>query len=86
MVCPSYKPYFLSEQEAALRAFYVPDEAQDYELQNYAHPDLLTDDIINRNGMPDNKAAFKDCPPEAWLLRAKPKDTELLKIYAGWLR
>ncbi|XP_017345111.1 diacylglycerol kinase theta isoform X2 [Ictalurus punctatus] len=72
--------------EAALRAFYIPDDAQEYELQNYTHPDLLNDDIINRNGMPDNKAMFKDCPPEVWLLRAKPKDTELLKIYAGWLK
>ncbi|XP_053507277.1 diacylglycerol kinase theta [Ictalurus furcatus] len=72
--------------EAALRAFYIPDDAQEYELQNYTHPDLLSDDIINRNGMPDSKAMFKDCPPEVWLLRAKPKDTELLKIYAGWLK
>ncbi|GAA6074886.1 diacylglycerol kinase theta [Tachysurus ichikawai] len=72
--------------EAALKAFYIPDDAQEYELQNYTQPDLLTDDIINRNGMPDNKAMFKDCPPEMWLLRAKPRDTELLKIYAGWLK
>ncbi|KAK2829064.1 hypothetical protein Q7C36_017054 [Tachysurus vachellii] len=72
--------------EAALKAFYIPDDAQEYELQNYTQPDLLTDDIINRNGMPDNKAVFKDCPPEMWLLRAKPRDTELLKIYAGWLK
>ncbi|KAF5906437.1 diacylglycerol kinase theta, partial [Clarias magur] len=72
--------------EAALRAFYIPDDARDYELQNCTHPDLLTDDIINRNGMPDNKAAFKDCPAEVCLLRAKPKDTDVLKIYAGWLK
>lgn len=76
----------MSEQEAALRAFYIPDEALEYELQNCTHPDLLTDDIINRNGMPDNKAVLKDGPPEVWFLRAKPKDTELLKIYAGWLK
>lgn len=60
---------------------------QEYELQNYTHPDLLTDDIINRNGMTtDNKAMFKDCPSEMRLLRAKPKDTELLKVYAGWIK
>ncbi|XP_036445539.1 diacylglycerol kinase theta isoform X1 [Colossoma macropomum] len=72
--------------EAALRAFYIPDEPQDYELQIHAQQGLLTDDIINRNGTPDNKAVFKDSQPEAWLLRAKPREVELLKIYAGWLK
>ncbi|XP_022532100.2 diacylglycerol kinase theta [Astyanax mexicanus] len=73
--------------EAALRAFYIPDEPQDYELQIHTQQQgLLTDDIINRNGTPDNKAVFKDSPPEAWLLRAKPQEAELLKICAGWLR
>ncbi|KAI5623110.1 diacylglycerol kinase theta, partial [Silurus asotus] len=70
--------------EAALKAFYIPDDAQDYELQSYTHPDLLIDDIINRNGMPDNKVVFKDCQPEVWLIRAKPKETEVLKIYTDW--
>uniref|UniRef100_A0A8B9K832 Diacylglycerol kinase n=1 Tax=Astyanax mexicanus TaxID=7994 RepID=A0A8B9K832_ASTMX len=47
--------------EAALRAFYIPDEPQDYELQIHTQQQgLLTDDIINRNGTPDNKAVFKD--------------------------
>uniref|UniRef100_A0A8B9K7E6 Diacylglycerol kinase n=1 Tax=Astyanax mexicanus TaxID=7994 RepID=A0A8B9K7E6_ASTMX len=37
--------------EAALRAFYIPDEPQDYELQIHTQQQgLLTDDIINRNG------------------------------------
>ncbi|XP_030622172.1 diacylglycerol kinase theta [Chanos chanos] len=72
--------------EAALRAFYIPDEPQDYELQTYGQHTLLTDDIINRNGAPDNKSVFKDGVPEAWLLRAKPKESEVLKIYAGWLK
>uniref|UniRef100_A0AAR2LJU6 Diacylglycerol kinase n=1 Tax=Pygocentrus nattereri TaxID=42514 RepID=A0AAR2LJU6_PYGNA len=69
--------------EAALRSFYIPDEPQDYELQIYTQQGLLTDDIVNRNGTPDNKAVFKDSQPEAWLLRAKPREVELLKIYTG---
>ncbi|XP_073710597.1 diacylglycerol kinase theta [Misgurnus anguillicaudatus] len=72
--------------EAALRAFYIPDEPQDYELQSYSQPGLFTDDIINRNGTTDNKPVFKDNAPEFSILRAKPRETEVLKIYPGWLR
>ncbi|XP_062840795.1 diacylglycerol kinase theta [Trichomycterus rosablanca] len=72
--------------EAALRAFYVADEPDDYEFQVQTQPGLLTDDIINRNGTPDNKTAVKDNLPETWVLRAKARETELLKIYAGWLK
>ncbi|KAL4641655.1 diacylglycerol kinase theta [Arapaima gigas] len=72
--------------EAAVRAFYIPDEPQDYELQAYSQQSLHTDDIINRNGAPDNKQAFKDCSPEAWVLRVRPREAEVLKIYAGWLK
>ncbi|XP_056625409.1 diacylglycerol kinase theta [Triplophysa dalaica] len=70
--------------EAALRALYIPDEPQDYELQSYGQQGLFTDDIINRNGTPDNKTVFKDSASESWLLRAKPRETEVLKVYAGW--
>nr|XP_023687202.1 diacylglycerol kinase theta isoform X2 [Paramormyrops kingsleyae] len=72
--------------DATLRAFYIPEEPQDYELQVYGQQALVSDDIINRNGTPDNKSVFKDCVPEAWVLRAKPKETDVLKIYAGWLK
>ncbi|XP_076147714.1 diacylglycerol kinase theta isoform X2 [Alosa pseudoharengus] len=73
--------------EAALRAFYLPDEPQDYELQVHGQqPALLSDDIINRNGTPDDKSTFKDYTPDSWLLRAKPRDSDVLKIYAGWLK
>ncbi|KAJ8262380.1 hypothetical protein GJAV_G00165780 [Gymnothorax javanicus] len=74
--------------EAALRAFYIPDEPQNYELQVYSQQALLSDDIINRNGTPadkpDNKSVFREGTPEAWVLRAKPRDSEVLKIYPGW--
>lgn len=72
--------------EVALRAFYIPDEPQDYELQSYSQPGLFTDDIINRNGTTDNKPVFKDNAPEFSILRAKPRETEVLKIYLGWLK
>ncbi|KAL0176220.1 hypothetical protein M9458_028550, partial [Cirrhinus mrigala] len=57
-------------------AFYIPDEPQDYELQSYSQQGLFTDDIINRNGTPDNKSIFKDTV-------SKPRETEVVKIYSG---
>uniref|UniRef100_A0A671QAE7 Diacylglycerol kinase n=1 Tax=Sinocyclocheilus anshuiensis TaxID=1608454 RepID=A0A671QAE7_9TELE len=63
--------------EASLRAFYIPDEPQDYELQSYSQQGLFTDDIINRNGTPDNKPIFKDTVSDSWVLRSKPKETEV---------
>ncbi|XP_026882863.2 diacylglycerol kinase theta [Electrophorus electricus] len=72
--------------EAALRAFYVANELQEYVLVPYTPQGLLTDDIINRNGAPDNKGVFKDSSQEAWLLRAKPRETEQLKVYVGSLK
>ncbi len=75
--------YSLSWQEASLRAFYIPDEPQDYELQSYSQQGLFTDDIINRNGTPDNKTIFKDTVSDSWVLRSKPKETEVVKIYSS---
>uniref|UniRef100_A0A8C2EB26 Diacylglycerol kinase n=1 Tax=Cyprinus carpio TaxID=7962 RepID=A0A8C2EB26_CYPCA len=69
--------------EASLRAFYISDEPQDYELQSYSQQGLFTDDIINRNGTPDNKPIFKDNVSDSWVLRSKPKETEVVKIYSS---
>ncbi|TRY91095.1 hypothetical protein DNTS_020395 [Danionella cerebrum] len=69
--------------EAALRAFLLPDDAQDFELQNDG---LFTDDIINRNGTPENKPVFKETASDSWLLRAKPRETEVMRIYSQWSR
>ncbi|XP_027136373.1 diacylglycerol kinase theta isoform X1 [Larimichthys crocea] len=69
--------------EAALRAFYLPDEPQDYELHEVGGTQRLhSDDILNRNSGPDNRKDGGD----AWLLRAKPRDAEVIKVYAGWPR
>ncbi|OCT59255.1 diacylglycerol kinase theta [Xenopus laevis] len=75
--------------EAALRAYYIPDDPQEYELQTLTQQTLVSDDIINRNGaMEDGKvgSVFKEATPEAWILSAKPKEREILKIYPGWMK
>ncbi|XP_039669020.1 diacylglycerol kinase theta [Perca fluviatilis] len=72
--------------EAALRAFYLPDEPLGYELQDVGGVQRLhSDDILNRNGGPDNRSSPKD-GGDAWLLRAKPRDAEDIRVYAGWPR
>lgn len=72
--------------EASLRAFYLPDEPQDYELHEMGGLQRLhSDDIVNRNGTPDNRSSLKD-GGDAWVLRAKPRDTEVIKVYLGWPR
>ncbi|KAG2466799.1 DGKQ kinase, partial [Polypterus senegalus] len=75
--------------EAALRAYFIPDDPHDYELQVYSQQVLVSEDIINRNGSMENtksQSVFRESIPEAWVLRAKPKDCEVLKIFAGWLK
>lgn len=65
-------------QEAALRAFYLPGEPQDYELLEIGCMQRLHGDDSNRSSLKD--------AGKAWLLRAKPGDTEVIKVYAGWPR
>uniref|UniRef100_A0A8C4S5G4 Diacylglycerol kinase n=1 Tax=Erpetoichthys calabaricus TaxID=27687 RepID=A0A8C4S5G4_ERPCA len=75
--------------EAALRAYFIPDDPHDYELQMYSQQVLVSEDIINRNGSMENtksQSVFRESIPEAWVLRTKPKDCEVLKIFAGWLK
>ncbi|XP_071362748.1 diacylglycerol kinase theta [Trachinotus anak] len=72
--------------EAALRAFYLPSEPQDYELHEVGGLQRLhSDDILNRNSGPDNRSSVRD-GGDTWLLRAKPRDTEVIKVYADWPR
>ncbi|XP_035525318.1 diacylglycerol kinase theta-like [Morone saxatilis] len=67
--------------EAALRAFYIPDEPQDYELQELGGLQRPhSDDILNRNSGSDNRGSLKD-GGEAWLLRAKQRDSEVIKVH-----
>lgn len=71
-------------QEAALRAFYLPDEPRDYELLEIGCLQRLHgDDSLNHTS--GDRSSLKDAG-KAWLLRAKPVDTEVIKVYAGWPR
>ncbi|XP_069575615.1 diacylglycerol kinase theta [Brachyistius frenatus] len=69
--------------EAALRSFYLPDDPQDFELHEVGGLQRLHgDNVPNRNGGPDNRSSPKD----AWLLRAKPRDGDVVTVHAGWPR
>uniref|UniRef100_A0A8C5PLV7 Diacylglycerol kinase n=1 Tax=Leptobrachium leishanense TaxID=445787 RepID=A0A8C5PLV7_9ANUR len=73
--------------EAALRSYFIPDDPQDYELQTLTHQTLVCDDIINRNGATEDgksSSVFKEA--EAWIIKAKPKDQEFIKVYPGWMK
>ncbi|CAI5796925.1 diacylglycerol kinase theta [Podarcis lilfordi] len=75
--------------EAALRSYYINDDPQDYELQTFTQQALFCDDIINRNDTTEETqpgSVFREAVPEAWIIRAKPRDNEVVKIYPGWLK
>ncbi|XP_038648838.1 diacylglycerol kinase theta [Scyliorhinus canicula] len=74
--------------EAALRAYYIPDDPQEYELQTFTQDAVYSDDITNPDGSVDSKtlSVFRDTIPEAWVLRAKLRDCDVVKIYPGWLK
>ncbi|KAM9377213.1 diacylglycerol kinase theta [Pholidichthys leucotaenia] len=70
--------------EAALRAFYIPDDPKDFDLQEVGGLQRLqSDDILNRNGGPDNRGSLKD-GGDSWLLRSKQRDPENVRVYAAW--
>ncbi|XP_008325453.1 diacylglycerol kinase theta isoform X2 [Cynoglossus semilaevis] len=72
--------------EAALRALYLPDDPQDFELQELGGLQRLhSDDVLNRNGSADNRSTQKD-GSDTWLLRAKQRDAEVIKVYPSWPR
>ncbi|XP_038626424.1 diacylglycerol kinase theta isoform X1 [Tachyglossus aculeatus] len=75
--------------EAALRAYYINEDLQDFMLQTFTQQALVDEDIVMRNGVTDETttgSVFKESAPEAWIIRAKPKDHEVIKIYPGWLK
>lgn len=50
---------------------------------------LLSDDVINRNDPAEDSnlgSVFRESVPEAWIIRAKPKDEEVIRIYPAWLK
>lgn len=99
--------------EAALRAYYLPDDPLDFELQEVGfhgdghhglhsneHQDPQgngggeggdgdqnhhNEDTLNRNGLNQNQDQSED-RAETWVLRARPKYSEVLRIYQDWDR
>lgn len=72
-----------------MRAYYINDDHQDYDLQTFTQQALFCDDIINRNHASEEApsgSVFREAVPEAWIIRAKPRDNEVIKIYPGWLK
>ncbi|XP_075787409.1 diacylglycerol kinase theta isoform X2 [Pelodiscus sinensis] len=75
--------------EAALRAYYINDDQQHYELQTFTQQTLFSDDVINRNNGAEETSSgpvFREAVPEAWIIRAKSREQEVLRIYPGWLK
>lgn len=72
-------------QEAALRAFYLPGDAQDYELHEIGGTQSLHSDLLNCNSAAGSRSQLKD-GGEAWFLRAKDRDADVIKVYVGWPR
>lgn len=65
--------------EATLRAFYLPGEPQDFDLQEVGGLQRLhTDDVLNRNG-----GSLRD-GGDAWILRAKLRNSDIIEVHAGW--
>ncbi|KAJ4922560.1 hypothetical protein JOQ06_016564 [Pogonophryne albipinna] len=82
--------------EAVLRSFFLPGDPQDFELKEVVTVQRLhSDDILNRNGdhdnrspdngTPDNRTPPREgCPDNAWLLRLRPRDPEVIKVFSSW--
>ncbi|KAJ4922559.1 hypothetical protein JOQ06_016563 [Pogonophryne albipinna] len=82
--------------EAVLRSFFLPGDPQDFELKEVVTVQRLhSDDILNRNGdhdnrspdngTPDNRTPPREgCPDNAWLLRLRLRDPEVIKVFSSW--
>uniref|UniRef100_A0A3Q1ENE3 Diacylglycerol kinase n=1 Tax=Acanthochromis polyacanthus TaxID=80966 RepID=A0A3Q1ENE3_9TELE len=67
--------------EASLRCFFLPGDPEDFQLQEVRGTQRLHgDDILNRNG-----GSLKD-GGDAWMLRSKPRDDDVIQVFAGWAR
>lgn len=78
-------------QEAALRAYYISEDPQDFQLQ--ALPlSLLSGNAqaLGKAGATEEEASKgsgpRDFVSEAWVIRSLPRAQEVLKIYPGWLK
>ncbi|XP_073898881.1 diacylglycerol kinase theta isoform X2 [Castor canadensis] len=79
--------------EVALRAYYISEDPQDFELQALPLPPLTGDaqapGKAGSNGTTEEGSRGsgpREPTPEAWVIRALPRAQEVLKIYPGWLK
>ncbi|XP_063086126.1 diacylglycerol kinase theta isoform X3 [Cavia porcellus] len=81
-----------SEEEAALRAYYVSEDAGNFELQEFPLPSPAADAQApgkagsGGSAEEDSSRGSGAREPEAWVIRARPRTQEVLKIYPGWLK
>ncbi|CAL1586858.1 unnamed protein product [Knipowitschia caucasica] len=78
--------------EAALRAYYLPDDPLDFELQEvglhraaHTDPSHSEEDVLNSNGLSQEPQPSEE-QGETWVLRAKDKFSEILRVYQDWDR
>ncbi|XP_055291180.1 diacylglycerol kinase theta isoform X2 [Moschus berezovskii] len=73
---------------AALRAYYIPEDPQGFQLQALPTPVQLGDTTAAGKVWSAGPAEEEGCraAPEAWVLRALPRTQEILKIYPAWLK
>lgn len=82
-------------QEAALRAFYITENTQDFELEALPSPAQAGDPgglgkARSGGALEEEEGgrgpASREPTPEAWIIRALPRPEEVLKIYPAWLK
>ncbi|XP_043761850.1 diacylglycerol kinase theta isoform X2 [Cervus elaphus] len=74
--------------EAALRAYYIPEDPQGFQLQALPTPAQLGDTVAAGKVWSAGPAEEEGgrAAPQAWVLRALPRTQEILKIYPAWLK
>ncbi|MXQ99137.1 hypothetical protein E5288_WYG020055 [Bos mutus] len=74
--------------EAALRAYYISEDPQGFQLQALPTPVQLGDTAAAGRVWSAGPAEEEGgrAAPEAWVLRALPRTQEILKIYPAWLK
>nr|XP_031540872.1 diacylglycerol kinase theta isoform X2 [Vicugna pacos] len=82
-------------QEAALRAYYIMEDPQAFQLQALPPPTQAGDADTEALGKVWSGGTAEDegsrgpgsrDVPEAWVIRALPRTQEVLKIYPAWLK
>ncbi|XP_058402477.1 diacylglycerol kinase theta isoform X3 [Diceros bicornis minor] len=80
--------------EAALRAYYIMEDPRDFELQVFPPPAQAGNPGARGKARSGGTAeeeggrgsGSREAAPEAWIIRARPRTQEVLKIYPAWLK